>query len=217
MLRKLTLVRHGESEWNACARIQGHCDSALSARGREQALRLRAVLRRSDYGAVYASDLLRAMQTAQLGLSIDPEDIRANPLLREICFGEWEGLTTPEVQERYPEAWATYTSDPGRNRPPGGETLEQLAARVDQMLHIWHTTHPGGSVVASTHGGFVRMAMMRVLDLAVNPWGILRVSNTGVTEIEFTADGAFLRRCNSTAHLVDALPPVEEIENAEQE
>src|SRR5512139_4231488 len=119
--RHLLLARHGETDWNAAGRWQGHTDIPLNEIGRAQAAALADRLRSEGIGAVVTSDLSRARHTAEivagaLGVPVALVD----PGLREQRFGSFEGLTPRECEERYPGDWARYVADP-RAGPPGGE------------------------------------------------------------------------------------------------
>lgn len=146
---RVLLLRHGQSEWNALGRWQGHADPPLTALGRAQALAASRAIGAVD--AVVASDLQRARDTAgivadQLGMGPVAIDVR----LRERHAGEWTGLTRAEIDERYPG----YLAD-GR-RPPGWEDADTLAERVIAALHDVRAAVPGGDVLAVTHSGVIR-------------------------------------------------------------
>jgi probable phosphoglycerate mutase len=124
------LARHGETDWNAAGRWQGHTDVPLNANGRAQAMALGASLRGEGIVAIASSDLSRARETASiaggvLGLAVTLVDRD----LRERGFGRFEGLTRAECAERFPEEWARYHADP-RTAPPGGEPQSSLLARA---------------------------------------------------------------------------------------
>ena len=102
-MTELLLVRHGETDWNRDRRFQGHADPPLNETGREQANALAEELAGEEIELVYTSDLQRARETAQivgarLGAGVVPL-----PALREIDVGEWQGLTWPEIEQRFPE------------------------------------------------------------------------------------------------------------------
>ena len=133
----LYLIRHGETEWNIEKRRQGHQDSPLTARGREQAAsngrRLRAILPEGKPLTILASPLGRAKDTAltiarELGLS--PETITYESRLKECCFGAWEGLTDAEVKTRFPEEWEARSTDRWNVVPSGGESYADVHARL---------------------------------------------------------------------------------------
>ncbi len=126
-MANLIIVRHAQSEWNASGRWQGHADTSLSEHGRVQARRAAAALGALD--AIAASDLTRAVQTAEIiAEAVGIGDVAADAGLRERDIGEWQGLATEQIERRYPGALAS-----GR-RPPGWESDESLLGRVIRAL-----------------------------------------------------------------------------------
>lgn len=145
---QLLLVRHGQSSWNAEGRWQGDDDPPLSTLGVRQARH--AAQHLGGFDAVVASDLQRAIVTATIiadELGIGP--VHTEPALRERCAGEFQGLTRPEIEERFPGYLAA------RRRPPGWEPDEHLLARARRALHRIAEAVPGGDVLVVTHGGLV--------------------------------------------------------------
>ena len=101
---RVLLARHGQTDWNAAAKIQGASDVPLNARGREQARSLAERVRRERVGAIYSSPLSRARETAEIiGKTLGVNVITA-PELTELSFGDWEGCTWEEIGERFPGA-----------------------------------------------------------------------------------------------------------------
>jgi broad specificity phosphatase PhoE len=146
----LLLVRHGETDWNASGRLQGHTDRPLNDYGRRQARELADRLADDGVAAIYASDLSRAKETAEivgarLGL---PVVIDAD--LRERNWGSWEGLT-PE--ERDAVAFE-------------GETPRDHRDRLMRAVRRIAERHPGQRVVVVTHGGSMRRVQAAVTGIA---------------------------------------------------
>ena len=124
------LIRHGQSTWNSEHRIQGQLDPPLSAEGRRQAELLAGRLAGRRFAGFYSSDLKRAFETAEIlapAVGARPEPV---PALREIFLGEWEGLRTEEIAERFPEAWDRWVEEPDWDVVPGGEGAAHFDARV---------------------------------------------------------------------------------------
>jgi len=167
----LYYVRHGETDWNHAGRLQGWHDPALNPVGRRQAAACADILRdlieregRSpiDYPYV-ASPLRRARQTAEIlrtALGLVPGEYRVDPRLREIGFGEWEGLTFRDVRARAPQALAERERNKWAFVPPGGESYAQVAVRMRE----WYEALDGNTVVIA-HGGTAR-ALIAVLGIA---------------------------------------------------
>lgn len=156
----LVLVRHGETDWNACGRLQGHTDIPLNAHGHAQAERLaEGLARRGErFDVLYSSDLSRARATAAplgqaLGLPVIEE-----PALRERHFGVLQGLTLAEAAEHHPAAYAGYRQRRVDAVPEGGESLERFCARVSEVLTRLAVRHVGGRILVVAHGGVLEMA-----------------------------------------------------------
>lgn len=197
---QLLLIRHGETQWNLDHRVQGHLDVELTARGIEQARRLAASLEHEPIGAIYSSDLLRARETAEI-LAAGKLPVRLDPRLREAAFGLFEGLTAGEIEARYPEEFRLWRYGAVRNRPPGGETLEDLEERCMNALRAIVSLHPGEAVAVVCHGGPVRVMVCGLLGLSLVVYPRLRVENTALTRILFTTRGPILAAFNDVAHL----------------
>ena len=153
------LMRHGQTEWNAAGRMQGHMDSPLTALGLTQAARqgqIMAPVLAADPGiARIASPLGRAVQTA--GIVFAGQPFATDPRFREISVGEFEGRTRPDLEAAFPDLFATSWLG-WYDRAPGGERLSDLRARVSEGLSA--LTGPTAIVC---HGITLRMARLIVL------------------------------------------------------
>lgn len=174
-MKRIILWRHGRTAWNAESRFQGQTDIELDDLGLRQAEAAAQALALLDPVAVVSSDLLRARRTAQfltdrLGL---PLELDAG--LRETYAGAWEGLTRPELDERFGEEWPRWTAD-SYLRPGGGETRIEVADRMVAVIdRVMSTVADGATVVFATHGGSARAAIGRLLALPPDHWAVLGV------------------------------------------
>jgi probable phosphoglycerate mutase len=192
----LYYVRHGETDFNVEGRLQGRRDTAINARGRQQAIACGDVLRdlfardgrsAEDFDYV-ASPLQRARQTMEIlraTLGLDPLAFATDNRLMEISYGEWEGSTLPEIEARMPGMLAKRERDKWDFAPPGGESYRELARRIGE----WHAAMTRDTVVAA-HGGGVRvlMAMFNVL-----PRGQATRAHIAQGVVYFFANGAMAR------------------------
>jgi len=187
---ELLLVRHGETNWNRERRFQGHADPPLNGTGREQARTLADELAGEGIEFVYTSDLARARETAEIVAERLGAGIVALQALREIDVGEWEGLTWPEIEDRYPEgarAWREHgfgwTS---------GETYDQLGERVVPALRRIAADHPSQRVLVVGHGGTIRATKAFIEGVSV-PESRSRSRPIGNCEVlrVVTEDGTF--------------------------
>jgi glucosyl-3-phosphoglycerate phosphatase len=201
-VRRLVLVRHGESRWNAEARIQGQRCEGLSDVGHAQAKVTAAALAATYPDAVLvSSDLQRTVETAApLAEALDQQP-RLDARLRERSFGAWEGRLRAEVIAADPGRWQRWLDGEDVVGEVGGEYAHELAARVEPVLReLLAATPAGGVTIAVTHGGPVWHGTHRVLDLPAGTLGA--VGNTSVTELVTFDDGAVvLDRWNELAHL----------------
>ena len=120
---RILLIRHAATAWTAQGRFQGQTDVPLSPHGRRQVAALAQRLRAETLHTLYASDLQRAWETAQAIATWHALQVHAEPRLREMAFGCWEGLAYDEIQRQDAERLTTWERDQLHSAPPGGETL----------------------------------------------------------------------------------------------
>lgn len=198
---RITFVRHGESVANRIGRWQGQGDSPLSELGQEQARRVGARLRKRRFDRVIASDLSRASETASAtGFSFERD-----ASFREFDVGVWEGLTREEVLERYPDDMERLRV--GEDVPlGGGESHATFAKRVDAALErLLVSLEPGQHALVVCHGGVIGTVLAGALGLRGKArWPLWRASNTSISELSFTPEGARLHVFNDTLHLASS-------------
>jgi glucosyl-3-phosphoglycerate phosphatase len=200
--RRLLLLRHGQSTWNADGRWQGQADPPLSPLGEEQARDAARRLAPGQFSRVLASNLLRALRTAEILAQALGVPVEVDPDLREIDVGDWQGLTRDEINERAPGALADWSE--GRSEStPGGETRAHLTDRArSALLRAAAGSAPGEAVLVVSHG-----ALIRHLDraLGLEPHG---VGNLAGRWYEADGDGRL-----APAELVSLADPEERTES----
>lgn len=149
---ELWLVRHGQTDWNLYGRYQGHSDIPLNHTGRSQAEALAQMVDGSRITAVYSSDLQRAHATARAVADRWNLTIRTDTRLREVNLGSWEGLTVPEITTHYPLEFERRQRDPVDGKPPQGESVRELAARIRPAIDEIAARHHPGPVLIVAHG-----------------------------------------------------------------
>jgi broad specificity phosphatase PhoE len=154
----LLLARHGETDWNREGRWQGQVDTTLNEAGRAQARALARALAGERLVAVYASDLARARETAEVVAREHGLSVTVDPRLREIDFGAFEGLTTAEIEARADGGAPPWPTDDD-TAFPGGETYAAMGTRVVTALSDVAASHPDGAVLIVLHGGPIRGAL----------------------------------------------------------
>jgi len=168
----ILLARHGETDWNAERRWQGHTDRPLNERGRGQAGALAERLEETSLEAVWSSDLRRARDTATVVAERQGVGLKTTADLREVNVGAWAGLTRSEAETRFPEAFAQWKA--GFVGWEDGETYEELSERVVRALLRIAEEHPTRPVLVVSHGGCIRAIHAAALGLDVHLYRRLR-------------------------------------------
>jgi alpha-ribazole phosphatase len=151
-MTELWIVRHGQTDWNVEGRYQGQADQPLNAVGLAQAQTAAAQLCDKRFAAVYSSDLQRARVTAEIIAAELGLPVQVDRRLREVNQGEWEGMLTTDIQQRYAAEWAARQQDRLHTAPPGGESLAQVAARVLEGVQDIAQRHPEQRILIVSHG-----------------------------------------------------------------
>ena len=205
MNARICLVRHGETAWNAERRLQGHTDIPLNPTGLAQARAIADQLATQHFDALYTSDLLRAVQTAEatarrLGLTA----VR-HPGLRERHFGVFQGLTYDEARARYPQAYACFeTRDPDYAFEQGGESLRSFAQRIREVVTALATRHAGQQILLVAHGGVLDTVNRMVRGLPLQSQRDFLIPNAALNWIEYEQGSWRLLSWAEQSHLVAA-------------
>jgi broad specificity phosphatase PhoE len=187
----VVLVRHGATEWNETKRAQGQADIALSDLGRRQAEQTADDLAGLRVGAVYASDLQRAVETAKPIAARHGLEVQTDPGFREIDQGEWTGLSTAEIKQRWPDLWGRARHYSTR---PGGESPGQVRRRALDALARVVAAHPDETVVVVSHGGTIRWISAEAEGYDDHESARLRgLSNGGAVSVNAELDNGELR------------------------
>ena len=205
--KELWLVRHGESEYNAQGRFQGHMDVPLSALGVRQAEKIghRLASYDFDFDGLYCSDLQRAALTAQKIAERVKIPAKADVRLREIHMGELQGLLRTEMEIRFPEFAQRVKADSWNTARPGGESMADVAMRVKSFVDEL----PSGRFVLVSHGGTIRSILKTYLGLDGSVWRNFQLNNTSLTRLTLPEGTAV--SVGDVAHLESwTLHPVDE-------
>ncbi|MCC6608589.1 MAG: histidine phosphatase family protein [Burkholderiales bacterium] len=197
----LLLIRHGETRWNQEGRVQGWCDSPLTAAGIAQAHLLAARLAHERPDRLYASDLGRARATAapigaRLGLAVE-----IDARLRERAYGVLEGRTWAEAEQLHPEAYARVAArDPGFV-VPGGESAQAFHARVVEALERIAAAHRGRRVAVVVHGGVLGIVFRYASGLPLDAPRTYTLANASVNYLRHDGRRLAIERWGDVAHL----------------
>ena len=205
---RLCIVRHGETDWNAGKRIQGHIDIPLSAIGHAQARAAGNALKDEGFTAIYSSDLMRARQTAEATAHLANIPLQVLPELRERHYGIFEGLTYTEIAARYPEDYARHKSREPRFAPPGGESLADLDLRLGKTFDAIVRRHAGAAVAIFTHGGVLDIIYRRAAGQPLHTPRDFTIPNTGINWIEVVDGGWTVLSWAERGHLDGSLEEI---------
>lgn len=188
---RVTLVRHGEVERLRERVVRGQLDIALSEVGRAQGQALHAALQRGQRPtALISSDLRRCSEFALQLASGWQLDAQLRPEFREQSMGTWQGATWAEIQARHGSAVNDYWDDYANARPPEGESLRDLGARIERAFQQLLSEHAGGHVLLVTHIGVIRCLLCGALGLGLDQALRFAPATASVTELLLSESGA---------------------------
>jgi probable phosphoglycerate mutase len=201
MTTEIIVARHGETEWNAIGRIQGHLGEGLNSRGRRQARAVAQRLAEEDFDALISSDLERAMETAAAIRAATGHSIAADPRLREWDLGVLSGLPKTEARHRHPDAYLVYSEHRVDIPVPGGESIRQRYRRTTAALEEHAAAFSGGRILVVSHGGPLDDFYRRATGMPLEAPRSFRLYNAGLHR--FRIDGRSWELCGwgDIAHL----------------
>lgn len=179
----LFLVRHRETEWSRKKLYQGQSDPPLSGEGIEQAelLSRRLAPRLSNVTRVFSSPLARARMTASPIARLLNQPVEPEPLLSEMNYGAWEGLTQVEIKARWPDLYRNWKQEPATMTFPGGESLQGLKDRVLAFLN--RVRNVPGSLLIVTHLGVLRVALVEAMGAPLSQFRAAHFRHGSLLEI----------------------------------
>jgi probable phosphoglycerate mutase len=198
----LYLLRHGQIDWPLKDCFIGQTDALLSDAGREGILAWRDHLRDLAFGAVWSSDLRRAVQSAELLCPGRESEIKVTGELREVNLGEWEGRPRDQVRATLPELWKARGDDLAGFRPPGGESFSDLQKRVVACIRrICADASP--PVLVVTHAGVIRVLICAVLGMPLSNLFRFQIDCASLTIVDFSesAEAKSVRAVNVLSKL----------------
>jgi probable phosphoglycerate mutase len=189
--RRIFLIRHGATEWSVSGRHTGRTDLPLTDEGRRQVERLRPRLAGERFDLVLVSPLERALETARLtGFE---EIAEVDPDLMEWDYGAYDGQTAVEIRRERP-GWT-----PWHGGFPGGETLEQVAARAERVLHRLGAA--AGDVALFAHGHILRVITARWLEQPPLEGSRYHLSTGSLSTLGWERETPVIERWNDSCHL----------------
>jgi len=199
-MRTLYLVRHGETKWNHELRYLGHSDIPLNKTGQKQAKALANHIKGLKVDLILVSDLKRTMQTAKAVNSVLNRELKEEPRLREIFFGEIEGVESKIAKKRYAKELKKWMDDPDYALP-GGESLGEFSRRLTSLLCDVKQMIGVDSIMFVTHNGVIRVLMQLLLELPQRGQWYFKFKPTSISEVRFVDGFPVIQYLNSACHL----------------
>lgn len=206
-MTEIILIRHGETDWNAERRLQGHLDIALNAEGRRQAAALGRALQDEPLAAIISSDLQRAQHTAMAIASAQGMTVLTEIRLRERCYGAFEGLRYADIAERYPQDYLAWQSRDVDARSPGGvhtaETLREFSARVVTAIMRLAAEYEDQKIAVVAHGGVLECIYRHAHGIGLVRARDFEIRNASINRIVVNGDSMQVMQWSGVAHLMD--------------
>jgi len=200
---RFCLVRHGETDWNAERRLQGHTDIDLNPRGIAQAAEMAKAIKAIDlqFDVLYTSDLQRAAKTANAIETLFNTKAIVDRDLRERHLGVLQGVSTAEAPQFDAELWKSHLSRDINEELRGGESIAQFAQRIHQALEKIRQQHLGKTVLLVSHGGALDMMYRLASKQALDAEKAVSVPNASLNWISHDGQSWRVDRWADTSHL----------------
>ncbi len=184
---KLTLIRHGETDWNKIRKIQGQLDIPLNLFGVQQAHTCAKFLANQEFDAVYSSPLIRAYRTAEIICAKRDTIIKTDDCLEEINMGKWQGMVWNDIVRQYSDLVGEFERAGDLSKVYGGESFRQVQERAKDFFD-YISDMPYKSVLAVSHGGFIKAAVCQVLGLNLSKRSKFNIHNLSITTFSYSRD-----------------------------
>ncbi len=194
---RLLLVRHGEAMGNTRGAFLGRRNDPLTEQGHAQAAHLCDMLAEESIDAIYTSPMLRATATAQPFAQARGLDVVERDELLEQDYGAWDGMTFPEVKDRYPDDYKAWWRDGLSNGPTDGETLSSVTARVTAFYESCCRDRQGTTVLVG-HAGAFQALLCVLFEIPTRSMWPFRLQNGSITEVQIIRGQASLTRLSVT-------------------
>lgn len=196
----LYLTRHGQTEWNLEARFQGHMGSPLTEKGINDAKNLSNRLEDVEFQAIYSSPQPRAYDTAKIIKGDRNIEIKTDDRLKEMNFGEWEGVKGEEIKKKHFKMFDNLWNDPIEYTPESGESYQAVYDRVIPVIEEIKNKYDG-KVLIVAHGIVLAIIMMYVEGRTINElWREKVLPNTSLTIVEAENDEFNIKLYGDTSH-----------------
>ena len=201
-MKKIFLVRHGQTDANNSYTFQGHIDNHLNAKGLLQAQKLVPHFTNLNLSKIYTSDLIRTVETAKPTAEVHNAEIIKVSALKEISFGEWEGLTYEEIKTKWPKDIDKFFKKPAEVKISGGESFSDVQNRAwDAFTKIVQEYDDESNIFIVSHGATVRTILCAVMNLDLNEMWKISIDNAGISCILQLENRCWIKSINDTNFL----------------
>lgn len=203
----LYFIRHGETTFSAQGGYCGALDPELTPEGQQMAEAFAQAYRSTvPWTAIFTSPMQRTVATAKPICEVVGLEMQLREGLKEIRYGEWEGMVPEEVNAKYHDDYIRWLSDPGWNAPVGGERAVDIANRSAQVIEEIQQLHPDGHVLVVSHKATIRIMICDLMGIDVGRFrDRIAMPVGGVSIIEFQTRGPILKALADRSYLTHAL------------
>lgn len=206
MSLKLYFLRHGQTPYSRANDYCGAMDPELTPEGQQMAEAFAIAYARMPWTAVYVSPMRRTITTAQPLCDRIGLDMHQRPGLREIHYGEWEGMPPEEVNAKFHDDYVRWLADPGWNAPTGGERGVDIAHRSSEVLEEIEGNHSDGNVLVVSHKATIRIMLCGLLGIDVGRFrDRIAAPVASLSIVEYGSHGPLLLALAERSHLGEDL------------
>jgi broad specificity phosphatase PhoE len=201
MATRLHLVRHGQTDWNKESVFRGRADKPLNMTGKREGLAVAFALEDTSLAGIYASPLIRAVQTLEETADRHGQDVKVVEDLTDIDFGDWQGRAKDEVAREDPDGFRTWLENPSEMRFPGGESLVEAAGRAAKAVEELASKHEGRQFAVCTHRVICKILVCRLVGIDLSRFWSLKIDTASITVLNKHQGRWILEKLNSDFHL----------------
>ena len=200
-MTRIYLVRHGQTAWNKEEIFRGRTDVPLNETGLREAQLAGEYFREMEIHAIYSSPLLRAWETAQKIADVQRLEVRSLQGIIDMCFGEWEGQSLKDVQEKDGQRFQQWKNEPHLVKIPGGETLDEVRDRAMAVLEKTIKSHSGKTLLFVSHRVVNKVILCSILGLDNSHFWQIGQESTAINLIQHKEGKYVLSLLNEACHL----------------
>jgi broad specificity phosphatase PhoE len=200
-MTRIYLVRHGQTAWNKEEIFRGRTDVPLNETGLREAQLAGEYFREMEIHAIYSSPLLRALETAQKIAEVQRLEVRSPQGIIDMCFGEWEGQSLKDVQEKDGQRFQQWKNEPHLVKIPGGETLDEVRDRAMAVLDKTIQSHSGKTLLFVSHRVVNKVILCSILGLDNSHFWQIGQDTTAINLIQHRDGKYVLSLLNEACHL----------------